>query len=115
MFFGVGYMYFLISMSMNEIVVLPRAFTKHIPSGIYNEWNSSWYGDVGKHIIEISLSYIPMPIFEFFGNYFIRHIKRMIDQQKLWPNDMSKTRVKTVLQFVEMYQGPPFIWSHKYA
>ena len=55
------------------------------------------------------------PVIEFFMFYALRHVHRMRDQKKFWPNDIEKTHTKTLAGFAELYTGPEFQVHVKYS
>lgn len=55
------------------------------------------------------------PVIEWFGYYIIRHVQRMVDQRKCWPNDVRETHCTTIGQFYQMYVGPAFLAHFKFA
>jgi len=55
-------------------------------SGIYTDFNPFWFSDVG-YTVQYNMIYnIFWPIMEFFMYYGLRHLWRMKDQNRCWPN-----------------------------
>jgi hypothetical protein len=55
------------------------------------------------------------PLIEFIMYYAIRHVYRMCDQRKFWPNDVYRTKCTTIQQFEAMYSGSVFYAHYKYS
>jgi hypothetical protein len=84
-------------------------------SGIYTDFNAQWFSDIGGVIVYNMLFNAVWPIFEFFMFYSIRHVKRVWDQRKFWPNDVLRTRRTTIFGFESLYEGPTFLIHYKYS
>jgi len=84
-------------------------------SGIYTDFNSYWFKDIGYIMIYDMVFNVFWPLIEFAMYYAIRHIYRMIDQCKFWPNNPHKTKCTTIQQFEAMYCGDTFYVHYKYA
>jgi hypothetical protein len=76
--------------------------------GIYTDFNSYWFKDIGFIMIYNMVYNVFWPIMEFFIYYLLRHLYRMCDQKKFWPNDVYKTNCKTIYDFEAMYCGYQF-------
>jgi len=83
--------------------------------GIYTDMNAFWFADVGYVIVFNMCFNASWPIMEFFLFYALRHVKRMRDQKKFWPNAIEKTTTETLFGFTELYSGPKFAVHYKYS
>jgi len=84
-------------------------------TGIYTDFNPDWFADVGYTIQYNMIFNIFWPIMEFFMYYGLRHLTRMWDQRKWWPNAPEKTRSQTLSNFEKIYLGPLFLVHYKYS
>jgi hypothetical protein len=110
-FLQTGFILTLASLNGREVEGL---MTK-LFAGIYTDFNMFWFADIGAIIIGTMTVNTIFPVIEWFGYYGMRHVARMWDQKKFWPNDMIKTSCVTIDQFVKTYHGPQFITHFKYA
>ena len=83
-------------------------YIEFMRNSIYNDFNSAWFQTIGTIIVENMAILALMPIANFFLAYIIRHVRRMYDQRKCWPNNLLKTRCGTLLAFEKLYNGPEF-------
>ena len=65
-------------------------------SGIYTDFSAQWFLDIGGLIAQTTALNIVFPLLEYLMFWFIRHVKRMIDQKSLCPCDKRKTNAKTI-------------------
>ena len=68
--------------------------------GIYTDINAFWFDDIGHKIVSTMVFNAYYPPIEFIAFYGLRYLVRVLDQQKLIPNDQSKTRCKHMQAFV---------------
>jgi hypothetical protein len=83
--------------------------------GVYSDFNSDWFPDVGYVIIYNCLYNLVWPFIEFFVFYGIRHLKRCIDQRSIWPSNVFSTKCYTIQGFEDKYNGPAFLVHWKYS
>ena len=96
--------------------LVPQDWDNILTNGIYSDFNSSWFIDVGIIIKDTMIFNMFMPIIGFVGSWFIRYIWRSRDQGwKLYPGDYAKSRCNSVQEFVEIYSGDVFQIHVKYA
>ena len=65
-------------------------------SGIYTDFTAQWFLDIGGLVAQTTALSVVFPVLEYFLFWFIRHVKRMIDQRSLCPCDKKKTNAKTI-------------------
>lgn len=83
--------------------------------GIYNDFTSTWFLDVGSLIHQIAFFNMFMPPIEFFIFFAIRHLRRMWDQRTLIIGDYKCTHCRSIYEFTEIYSGPEFVMHYKYV
>ena len=83
--------------------------------GIYSEFESDFFDDVAVFLLEIYKIQMLFPMVEFTMRYVTRHVKRSVDQGRIWPNKLEETKCRTIPQFVDTYLGPPFWIHYKYS
>ena len=83
--------------------------------GLYADFNSLWYNDVGVSITSIMVSNMYWPLLEMVIFTGLRIGYRMIDQCSLWPTNHYNTKSKTKQAFIETYQGDEFKFHYKYS
>ena len=111
-FFQTGLLCVIASLDLRE----KRAgFFNELFSGVYTDLNAGWFKDIGYIIVYNCCFNAIWPIIEFFMWYSIRHVRRMHDQKKFWPNDVTRTRTSTMFGFLAIYDGPIFLVHFKYA
>ena len=82
--------------------------------GIYNDFNSNWFQDVGQSIFEIMKFNMFMPIISFLTGWLWRYAYRVWDQRNFCPGSYENTRCRSVQEFVGLYSGPEFDIHSKY-
>ena len=108
-FFNYGLLYIIAPANFNWIGAEEGSFF----SGIYTDFTSQWFLDIGVLILETSAFNIIFPLIEFLLFLIIRVIKRCIDQKSICPTDKYKTRAKTISDFEAIYSGPDFFVHYR--
>ena len=90
-------------------------FSTNFQSSVYPDFNSNWFFDAGKLIIETMTFNIFMPIVEFLMFWAIRYLYRAWDQRSLLPSNYKHTNCTSVQAFVDIYSGPVFFVHYKYS
>ena len=87
--------------------------------GVYTDYNSNWFNDIGNTLAQTMFLNIFSPVIETFAFTGLRFAKRIVDQRKLLvPISHSapfETKAKTLQGFQELYQGPVFMFHYKYS
>ena len=110
-FFNYGILYILAPLSFVEA----GAKDGGLWSGIYTDFSSQWFQDIGSLIAETAVLNIVFPMIEFLVYLAIRHLKRILDQKSLCPCDKYKTRARTIYHFEQIYSGPQFFVHYRLA
>ena len=84
-------------------------------SGVYTDFTSQWFMDIGSLVAQTTAINIIFPLVEFLLFWLIRHLKRMIDQRSCCPCDRKKTRAKSIMEYEAIYSGPEFNVHHRLA
>ena len=101
-FFNYGILYIIAPWSLSE------SEAGGFFSGIYTDFSSQWFLDIGILVTETTVLNIAGPLVEYLFFWFIRHMKRVYDQRSLCPNKKQNTNAKTIMQFEQIYSGPSF-------
>ena len=83
---------------------------------MYEELTAQWYQDIGLLVCKTMVYNIILPPFVFLTIWLLRKLRRFRDQGCRRCNfKASRTRSKTLLQFVQIYSGPQFYMDYAYA
>ena len=110
-FFNYGILYIIAPWSLSESGASDGDFF----SGIYTDFSSQWFLDIGILVTETTVLNIAGPLVEYLFFWFIRHLKRMYDQRSLCPCKRQNTNAKTIMQFEQIYSGPSFEAHYRLA
>lgn len=75
-------------------------------NGLYTDFTSEWYRDVGMDIVNTMFIQSLMPWVEFFVLLAKIFARRYKDTGKLRLNEITKSECKTVQEFVKVHAGP---------
>lgn len=92
-FFNYGVLYVIAPWNFSEQGVDDGDFF----SGIYTDFNSQWFLDIGKLITETTLFNIVSPVLEYLLFWLFRYLKRMYDQRTCCPCNKRNTNAKTIM------------------
>ena len=86
------------------------SFLEFMQQGIYVDFNSMWFQDIGSKVLSSFLIIAILPPIEFISIWLLGYILRAWDQSKFccarhYP---TKTKKKTILAYVALYEGPIF-------
>ena len=98
----------LVNASLSE-AGLPISFF----NGQYPDFTFEWYDDVGASLVQTMLINAFSPIIEFGVFYILGVMLRWKDRG--FSNDTSKTKKKTIQQYVNLYSGPEYLLHYKYS
>lgn len=84
-------------------------------NGYYSEIDEFWIDDIGHIIYSTMVTNIYFPVIEWSMYWAIRKCYRMYDQRKLNPNDCTRTRSRSLFEFVDLYSGAVFYVHYKYS
>jgi len=106
---------FLIFFNNYGIIYLIAPMTLHLPlidyffSGIYPDFNETWFKDIGSLVISVALINAVMPPLALLGNLAAKNFLRSWDQRRFWRTMPAPwTRKKTFSAFKELYSGADF-------
>ena len=92
---------------------------KRLFQGVYTDYNSNWFNDIGNTLAQTMALNIFSPVIETFAFTALRFLSRMRDQGKvLVPISHSapfETRCRTLPAFEALYRGPVFMFHYKYS
>ena len=76
-----------------------------------------WFQDIGNLVLSSFLIIILVPPIEFLCFWLLGYIFRALDQGKLCcaRHYSAKTKKKTILDYVNLYEGPIFDIEYQYA
>ena len=110
-FFNAGITYIIAPWSFRETDSLTHSFF----DGIYTDFNSQWFKDIGALIAETTLINVIAPTAEALAFYGLRLLGRAIDQRTCCPCDKRNTNAKTIQKFEAVYSGPLFFVHYRLA
>lgn len=100
-FFNTGLLLLLASWDSREV---NSGFTNTFFNGLYTDYNSYWFQDIGKTIYGAMVTNIMWPVFEFFMFWGLRVLFRMLDQRRCFPKSKPEsTSSKTLQGFEKIY------------
>ena len=85
-------------------------------SGLYTDFTSGWFLEIGSLIAQTTFISIFFPIIEF-GVFWLatRHLKRCMDQKSCCPCNKKNTNAKSIQEFEVIYSGPAFFVHYRLA
>lgn len=110
-FFNAGLTYVLAPWSFRESGSLDHSFF----DGIYTDFVSQWFLDIGALIAETTVINIFAPTIEAFCFYGLRLLGRVIDQRSCCPCNNRNTNATTIQKFEAVYSGPLFYAHYRLA
>ena len=110
-FFNYGILYIIAPWSFAEQGAKDGDFF----SGIYTDFSSQWFLDIGTLIATTHILNIVAPLLEYLLFWFFRHLRRMYDQRSCCPCNRRKTNAKTIHEFEKIYSGPEFAAHYRLA
>ena len=88
--------------------------------GVYNDFNTFWFRDVGYQIVNVAFINAIFPPLEVLLDWIIKHFKQRYDRGALFrccccKSKKRTTRQKTLYGYKNLYSGPDFEIHYKYA
>mmetsp|Transcript_41815 Transcript_41815/g.55128 ORF Transcript_41815/g.55128 Transcript_41815/m.55128 type:complete len:173 (-) Transcript_41815:881-1399(-) len=111
-FFNYGVIYMYAPMR------IPIPYVSGIFNGVYQDFNSSWFEDVGSLIIQVAAINAIMPPVELVAELIKARVLRCYDQRSCRVGNaktQTKTRKKTLFTFKKLYNGKEFEVHYQYA
>lgn len=112
LFFALGILPFWAAF---DVSYLGSNFLNWLFGGIYTDFVSDWFEDVIGFMVQVYRIQICFPLIEFTTKSVGRHVKRVLDQCKFCPTDMTRTKTPTMAMLYDKYMGPDFHISYKYS
>ena len=110
-FFNAGILYVLAAWSFRELGSTDGGFF----NGVFTDFNSQWFLDIGNLIAETTFINIFAPTIEAVVFTGIRILKRCLDQKSLCPCDKHKSNAQNIQKFEAIYSGPMFFVHYRLA
>jgi len=110
-FFNAGILYVLAAWSFRELGSTDGGFF----NGVFTDFNSQWFLDIGNLIAETTAINIFAPTIEALVFTGLRILKRCIDQRTLCPCDKHKSNAHNMQKFEAIYSGPMFFVHYRLA
>ena len=110
-FFNTGIILLLIKSNLTEsgVPLMDKFF-----NGLYYDFDSHWYDDIGGAIAFTVFYSAIWPIIEFAFFYGLRVFYRVLDSKSLCPSKY-KTAKTTIQQYVDLYGGSEYLIYWKYS
>jgi len=109
-FFNTGILILLASANMTETHF---PFFSTVLTGSYTDFNSGWYTDVGRIIIQAMLLNAFMPAIEFGIGYSMKFAFRLMDRS--YTKDFFKSKKKSIQLYIDTYSGPEYNIHFRYS
>lgn len=109
-FFNTAMLLLLVNANLTE----QFGFLGAIFEGKIADFNTFWFGDIGKTIVGAMMFNIYWPMLEAAGWWFYRLGWRLLDRRFKTCNE-NYTNKTTIQQYVEIYSGPVFFIHYKYS
>ena len=92
-------------------------FLAQMNQGIYHDFNSNWFSQIGGLVLFSMLIMIVIPPLEYLLLYSLRWLIKAYDQSRCCcPRGLpQKTRMKTIFGYLNLYEGPHFDIEYQYT